>query len=129
MPARATPVRSTRDAVTSGVVPPNSDTDTLKPIASACVLAIRGTTGGRGSPWYLVKSIVPIAARPATFTITSLPSVAIRPSLKKRSRSARGIDEKKRAAARHARKLGDRSAVASQLPFDATVLAAPVQSF
>jgi len=30
-----------------------------------------------------VKSIVPIAVRPATFTITTLPSVAIRPSLEK----------------------------------------------
>ncbi|MDN7908927.1 hypothetical protein [Burkholderia cepacia] len=77
-----------------------------------------------------MKSIVPIAVRPATFTITTLPSVAIRPSLKKEpSRSVHGIDEKKRAAARHARKLGDRSPVASQLPFDATVLAAPAQSF
>ncbi|NLA20861.1 hypothetical protein GPU89_35030 [Burkholderia cepacia] len=88
-------------------MPPNGDTDTLKPIASACALAIRGTTHDRGVPWYPVKSIVPIAVRPATFTITTLPSVAIRPSLEKRSRSVHGIDEK-RAAARHARKLGDR---------------------
>ncbi|WP_204371379.1 hypothetical protein, partial [Burkholderia cepacia] len=42
-----------------------------------------GTTHDRGVPWYPVKSIVPIAVRPATFTITTLPSVAIRPSLKK----------------------------------------------
>ncbi|WP_318834575.1 hypothetical protein [Burkholderia cepacia] len=101
----------------------------MKPIASQCVLAIRGTTGGRGSPLYLVKSIVPIAARPATFTITSLPSVAIRPSLKNGRAARAASTKKKRAAARHARKLGDRSPVASQLPFDATVLAAPVQSF
>lgn len=36
---------------------------------------------------------------------------------------------KKRAAARRARKVGDRLPVAGQLPFDATVLAAPAQSF
>ncbi|MCA7903204.1 hypothetical protein LGM39_27915 [Burkholderia cepacia] len=42
-----------------------------------------GTTRDRGGPWYPVKSIVPIVVRPATFTITTLPSVAIRPSLEK----------------------------------------------
>ncbi|WP_175851664.1 hypothetical protein [Burkholderia cepacia] len=76
-----------------------------------------------------MKSIVPIAARPGDVHDHVVAFRRDPPVVKKRSRSARGIDEKKRAAARHARKLGDRSAVASQLPFDATVLAAPVQSF
>ncbi|WP_272544463.1 hypothetical protein PPH94_034240 [Burkholderia cepacia] len=90
-------------------MPPNSDTDTLKPITSACVLAIRGDNTRSRRP--AVSGEIDRADRLASCDVHDH-DIAFRrdPPVveKKPSRSVHGIDEKKRAAARHARKLGDR---------------------